>query len=52
MVQNLQSNDLTFGLIFGMSTRLCAPDQGACFAVFSDDIGGSADPPNLRFSMF
>jgi len=39
MVQKPRSTDPTFGLIFGVSTRVCAPDQSACFVSSSDDIG-------------
>ena len=52
MVQNLRSTDPTFGSIFGVTTQVCAPDQRACFVSSSDDIGGSADPPHLGFSVF
>jgi len=40
MVQNLRSTDRTFGSIFGVSTRVCAPDQSACFVSYRMTLGG------------
>ena len=52
VVQNLRSTDRAFGSIFGVSTRVYAPDQNLCFVSSSDDICGLVDLPNLRFSVF
>jgi len=48
MVQNLRSTDPTFGSIFGVSTRVCAPNQSACFVSSSDDIGWIGQSPTLE----
>jgi len=48
MVQNLRSTDPTFGSIFGVSTRVCAPDQSVCFVSSSDDIGWIGRSPTLE----
>ena len=48
MVQNLRLTDRTFGSIFGMLTRLCAPNQRAWFVSSSDDIGWIGRSPTLE----
>jgi len=48
VVQNLRSTDRAFGLIFGMSTRVCAPDQKSCFVSSRDDIGWIGRSPTLE----
>jgi len=48
MVQKPRSTDPSFGSIFGVSTRICAPDQSACFVSSSDDIGWIGRSPTLE----
>jgi len=48
VVQNLWSTDRAFGLIFGVSTRVCAPDQKSCFVSSSGDIGWICRSPTLE----
>jgi len=48
VVQNNRSTDRAFGLIFGMSTRVCAPSQKPCLVSSSDDIGWIGRSPTLE----
>jgi len=48
VVQNLRSTDRALGLIFGVTTQVCAPDQKSCFVSSSDDIGWIDQSPTLQ----
>jgi len=48
VVQNPQSTDRAFGSIFGVSTRVCAPEQKLCFVSSIDETGWIGRSPTLE----